>query len=199
MTANEAAAAVQAGKTGYLELWEAVRRFAHDRAYRWAAALNGLGGVTVEDLEQCAFLALMKTVEGWDASKGAFLTLYGLRLKTAFSEAAGLRTQRTRRDPLQAALSLDAPLTDDDGDSFSLADIVLDPAAETAIEAAALRDFQQRRHKTIEVALAAIPVDQRAAVVGRHYYGRKVDMRAYNAGLRALRYPSVARGPREFL
>lgn len=199
MTTNEIAAAVQAGQAGQLELWDAVWRFAHDRAYRWAAALNGLGGVTVEDLDQCAFLALAETLEAWDPERGAFLTLYGLRLKTAFSEAAGLRTQRTKRDPLQAALSLDAPLTDDSGDPFVLTDIVPDPAAEAAVDAVAELDFRRRRHEAIEAALAALPAEQRAAVVGRHYYGQRVSMRAYTAGLKALRYPSVARKLREFL
>ncbi len=115
--------------------------------FRWAAGLNGLGVVTAEDLEQCAFLALEDALEAWNPERGLFLTLYGLRLKAAFSVAAGVRTQRAKRDPLQTALSLDSPLTDDAGDPFALADTVPDPAAEAAVEAVAELDFRRRRHE----------------------------------------------------
>lgn len=196
MTTNQIAAGVQAGEMGYLSLWEAVQRFSHDRVYRWAA-LNSTGSVTVEDLDQCAFLALVETVEAWDESRGAFLTLYGLKLQTAFSEAAGLRTQRSREDPLRMSVSLDAPLTDD-GEDFTLADTIEDPSAAAEIDDIVERDFQQRRRAALKAALATLPAEQRAAVVGRCCYGRRVDGRAYNAGIRALRHPSVSRALMEF-
>ena len=43
MTTNEIAAAVQVGQADILELWEAVRRFAHNRAYRWSRAAEQKG------------------------------------------------------------------------------------------------------------------------------------------------------------
>ncbi len=181
-----------------LELWGQVRPFAYKRATRWAAALGERGGVTVEDLLQSAFLALLEAAEGYDPSAGAFLAWYGLKLKAAFTEATGQRTRRQRGEPMCTALSLDAPLTDDAGDPFTLADTLEDPAAELAVEAVAELDFQQRRHKALELALAALPEVQRAAVVGRCCYGRKVDTRTYNAGLRALRNPNISRPLREY-
>lgn len=198
MTTNDIAAAVQAGQAGYSELWEAVQRFAHDRAYRWARATEGHSGMTVEDFMQCAFLALVEALKGWDAKSGSFLTWYGLRLKSTFAEAAGLRTERDKRDPLRTAVPLDAPLTDNDGDPFMLSDIVPDPAAVAAINDVTELDFQQRRHKALEMALAALPEDQRAAVVGRYCYGRKTDTRACNAGLRALRHPAISRHLKQY-
>ena len=181
-----------------LELWGQVRPFAYKQATRWAAALGEHSGVTVEDLLQSAFLALLEAAEGYDPSAGAFLTWYGLKLKAAFTEATGQRTKRQREDPMCTALSLDAPLTDDTGDLFTLADTLADPAAELAVVAVAELDFQQRRHKALELALAVLPEVQRAAVVERCCYGRKVDTRAYNAGLRALRHPSISRPLREY-
>lgn len=198
MGTNEIAAAVQAGETDYLQLWEAVWRFAYDRAYRWALATEGRSGMEVADFVQCAFLALVEAVEGWDSGKGAFLTLYGLKLKAAFAEAAGQRTERARRDPLRQAASLDAPLTDDDGDPFTLADVVPDPAAVAAIDAVGEFDFQQRRHKALEAALAKLSEAQQAAVVGRYCYGKKTDMRACGAALKALRHPSISQQLREY-
>ena len=99
MDTNEIAAAVRAGRADVLELWAAVRRFAHDRAFRWCRALEGRGGCTVDDLMQCAFLALLEALEGWDPSAGAFLTWYGYHLQGAFTEATGQRTKRERQDP----------------------------------------------------------------------------------------------------
>ena len=125
MTNEQLAEAVKAGdQDRLLELWEAVRRFAYQQALRWAAA--GRGGTTVEDLQQEAFLALLDTLEGWDNGKGAFLTWHGLRLKAAFTAATKQRTQRDRLDPLQISLSFDAPLTDSQGDPFTLADVIPD-------------------------------------------------------------------------
>ena len=193
MTTNEIAAEVQGGQADYLQLWEAVRGFAHDRAYRWARALNG---VTIDDLQQCAFLALVEAVGSWDRDRGAFLALYGLKLQAAFTEAAGLRTERDKRDPLRTAVSLDAPLTNDEGDPLTLSDVIPDPVS--TIDTVAELDFQQRRHNALEKALAGLPEAQQAAVVGKCCYGRRVDTRAYNAGLRALRHPSISRELRQY-
>ena len=49
MEASKIAAAVQAGQADRMELWEAVRRFAYDRVYRWCRAMEGRGGMVLED------------------------------------------------------------------------------------------------------------------------------------------------------
>ena len=74
MEASKIAAAVQSGRADILELWEAVRRFAHDRAYRWYRAMEGRGGMVLEDYIQVAFLALLEALESWDPAAGAILT-----------------------------------------------------------------------------------------------------------------------------
>ena len=80
MTNEELARAIQGGdKDKLLELWAAVRRFAHDRAYRWTMAVGGRAGLSVDDFEQVAFLALLEALEGWDDRGGSFLTWYGLK------------------------------------------------------------------------------------------------------------------------
>ena len=66
MTNEQLAEAIQTGdRSKILPLWEQVRRYAHDRAYKWFRATNGRGGQTVQDLEQEAFLALLEALEGW--------------------------------------------------------------------------------------------------------------------------------------
>ena len=191
MDANEIAAAVKAGEAGCLELWEAVQRFAYQQARRWAAA--GRGGTTVDDLQQEAFLALLDALEGWDDGKGAFLTWYGLRLKAAFTAATKQRTQRDRLDPLQISFSLDAPLTDNQGDPFTLADVVSDTAAAAELEAVEERDWQRRQTEAINRALSTLPENQRSAIVARYWEGRTADAGTIQKAIRALRRPAVAK------
>lgn len=193
MTTNEIAAAVQMGQADLLELWEAVRRFARDKAYRWQRALGNRGGAALEDLMQCAFLALMEAVETWRAESGAFLTWYGLQLKAAFTAATGQRTQRARQEPLDRSLSLDAPLADSEGEPFTLADVLEDPNAAAKIDMVAERDFQKRRREATKRALYCLSAEQRRAVVGKYCYGRPADIRTCYAALRALQHPSISR------
>lgn len=130
MTNEELARAIQGGdKDKLLELWAAVRRFAHDRAYRWTMAVGGRAGLSVDDFEQVAFLALLEALEGWEDRGGSFLTWYGLKLRGAFSEASGQRTKRDQLDPIQSAVSLETPLADREGDLLYLEDVIPDPRA----------------------------------------------------------------------
>lgn len=204
MTTNEIAAAVQAGQADRMELWEAVRRFAYDRAYRWCRAMEGRGGMVLEDYIQVAFLALLDALESWDSTVGAsFNTWFGLKLKGAFTEAVGMRTQRDKRDPIHHALSLDAPLTDsENGEDLMLADVIEDPYAAAEVEAVAELDYQQRRKQALATALDGLTEDQRRTVVLRHCHGLTVDQTAdrmgttrataraaEQKGLRLLRHP----------
>ncbi len=203
MEASKIAAAVQAGQADILELWEAVRRFAYDRAYRWTRAAKGRGGVVLDDLVQASFLALIDAVKSWKPESAVFLAWYSMKIKTAFAEATGQRTERTRQEPLDRALSLDAPLTDSEsGEGFTLADVIEDPYATAAVEAVAELDYQQRRKQALAKALDGLTEAQRQAVVLRHCHGLTVDQTAdrmgvakataraaEQKGLRLLRHP----------
>ena len=208
MTNEELARRIQQGERDLLlQLWEQVRRYAHDRAYKWQKAAGGRGGTTVEDLEQEAFIAFLEALEGWRAEAGQFLTWYGYRLKAAFTVATGQRTQRDRLDPLQGCLSLDAPLTDQEGDSFTLTDIIPDPQAEDDMGAVEERD----RQTAIQRVLDSLQDDQRQVIILRYFYNLTREQVARRlhltktrataieaAGLRFLRHPSRSRELREY-
>lgn len=202
MTTNEIAAAVQSGQADILELWEAVRRFAYDRAYRWTRAAKGRGGVVLDDLVQASFLALIDAVKSWKPESAVFLTWYSMKIKTAFAEATGQRTERTRQEPLDRAQSLDMPLNGEIGEDLTLADVIEDPRSEEEIEAVAELDYQQRRKQALATALDGLTEDQRRAVVLRHCHGLTVSQAAAEMGttrataraaeqkgLRLLRHP----------
>ena len=192
MATNEIAAAVQCGQADIGKLWQAVRRFAIKQGLRWLRALDVRGGVTLDDLEQCAFLALLDALKDWNGDNGSFIGWYALKLKTAYQEAMGMRTKRDKQDPINSALSLDEPLTDCEGDSFTIADTVPDPAAEAAFEFAGIRVAVQR-------ALAAIPENERQTIIAEFWYGAKPDARLRRSALRHLRHPSISRNLKTYL
>lgn len=193
MSNEELATIIQAGERAHiLTLWEQVRRFAFRQSKRWYLALGSRAGMEMEDFQQVAFLALLDALEGWDAGAGSFLTWYGLRLKSAFAEATGQRTQKAKRDPLQAAISLDAPLTDTEGDPIALEDVIEDQQAAQALDR--IGDWD-----ALHKAVGDLPEAQRAAVWRRYWLGQKVDNKAHSAALRALRHPRVSRTLRAYL
>lgn len=196
MSIEELAKLIQAGERDkVLELWQQVRRFAWRQARRWSAVT----GEDTEDLLQTAFIALLAALEGWNHERGQFLTWYGLRLKSEFTEATGQRTQRDRLDPLQNYLSLDTQLTDQEGGVLLLSDVIPDPRAAAEMEAVVERDAAARRNEAIRQALDALPADQRRAVVLRYWYGEAVDNKAHQAALKALRRPAISRGLRQYM
>lgn len=168
MTNEELAQQIQQGERDLLlQLWEQVQRYAHDRAYKWFRATNGRGGQTAQDLEQEAFIALLEALEGWDEKAGKFLTWYDLRLKSAFTAATAQRTQRDRQDPLQDCLSLDAPLSDREGDPFTLEDTIPDQRAEDDLNTVEERDLQAGVRRVVN----SLPAEQRRVILLRYFHG----------------------------
>ena len=199
MTNEELAVMIQAGQRDkLLELWAQVERFARWRASRWEWVSGGRGSVTIDDLMQAAFLAFLDTLKRWEPGEYVFLTVYGTMLKSAFTEAYGLRTSRTRQDPLNDAISLDVPAIDDSGNTMTLGDMQPDPAAELSFENVIERDQAARLHAALESALSQLPKNQREAVVGKYYRGQTVDKKALNDGIRALRHPRLSMELRQF-
>ena len=92
--------------------------------------------------------------------------LPSLRLKAAFTAATAQRTQRDRKDPLQDCLSLDAPLTDREGDPFTLEDTILDQRAEDDLEAVEEREKQAAIWRVIN----SLQDDQRQVILLRYYH-----------------------------
>lgn len=111
MTNEELAAAVQAGRAGYGELWEQVSRFVRQQAHKYYTLHAGTclhAGVEPDDLIQCGFLALRDAVQAFEPERGYTLLAYmKYPLQNRFREACGIRT--SKRDPLLSCASLDAP------------------------------------------------------------------------------------------
>ena len=174
-TNEELAAEVQKGdRQAAHELWEGVRRFAAKTAARWNNAFDGRNGVTVNDLINSAYIAMVDAATTYKPEKGAFLTWYAFYLKTAFCECYGLRKRQP--DPLNSAQSLDAPLGDNGDGTFS--DILADPNGEAPLQALEEELYQQQLHDALEVELDKLPAP----------YGEILRMRYYDQ----LTYPEIA-------
>ena len=193
--ANKIAVSVQSGDGDVLALWGMCRRYAMQQATRWLRAFESSGGVELDDLEQSAFIGLLKAVQTWKPESGAFSTWYTIQLKAVFVEAYGMRTKRTREDPLNKYhLSLDTPLDENEDGSFTIADILTDERAEAEFEDIEQRDFQQ----AVQAALAQLPNAQREAIIGEFWFGRKPDAKARREAIRALRHPRIRKPLMEY-
>ena len=113
-------------------LWERVERFVAMRAGnrlllmgdRYAAC-----GVSLDDLLQEGFLAILDATETFDPQRGArFVTWLDYYLRQRWNGLAGFRG---RPRPLNEAGSMDAPLTEDGGTLF---DLLADPGGEKPFE-----------------------------------------------------------------
>lgn len=191
---NEELAAMARGGNGdaLLDLWAQVRRLAWKFIPRWRTAAEA-GGLTAEDLEQVAFLALLRAVDAFDAERGLkFSTYFITALKAEVFAASGIRTEKRARDPLRYAVSLDVPLSQDAPEDTALSELIPDPAAEEAIDSAGLR-------LAIQGFLAELPEPQRRALYERYWLEISTDRKAHDAALKALRHPSRSKRLRELI
>ena len=109
MTNEELALQIQSGdRTLIPQLWAQVERFIRKMANRYA---DKVPGAEADDLYQTGFLAMLRAVDRYEEPH-SFLSGLVFALKREYAELGGYLT--SKRDPLIAAVSLDAPLSDED-------------------------------------------------------------------------------------
>lgn len=170
MTNEELVAEIQAGNREQLcDLWSQVERFVSMQAGRRARQLNGLCGVTEEDLYQTGFLAMVDAAERYNPDAGmSFIGLLGLRLRSYFAEAAGHRT--SRRDALNFSVGLEEPVPG--AEDLSLADALEDTSAAADFEDVERKIWLEQLHAALDRALEQIP-EEEADTLRRHFYNNK--------------------------
>lgn len=167
MTNEELVAKIQAGAVeGMVRLWEQIEKLVKWKATRVINALAGRGGVEFDDLYQCGYLAMVAAVDSYSPEKGKFSAWFVLHLKTAFAEVTGYRTQAGRNDPLNTAVSLDMPLSDD-GALFG--DLIPDKQAADTLAAVEEREFQEQLKATMEDVLSDVPEQHRDVLRLRYW------------------------------
>lgn len=181
MTNEELAARIRQGERELLpELWAAVEKFVAMKAKQRAFQLDSYGGVTDEDLIQCGFLALLDAVETFDPEAGAnFISWYAYYLRSAFAQAAGYRTKK--RDPLNTADTLDAPMSEDDGRTRE--DYLESDWAAEDYQDAERRIWLEQLRDTVQKALDDLPAAEREIITGHHLEGLTLKTLAERRGV----------------
>lgn len=139
-------------------------------------------------------LELWKGVERfvWQQANRRYLLTGGLGgVEIEDLRQSGFRSKKRFRDPLHHSASLDVPATEDS--DTTIAELIEDPDAAQAFQDAERRIYLEQLRTAIEDALAQLPPDQRAAVIGRFWKGETVDGKTINAALRTLRHPRISR------
>ena len=152
MTNEELAQAIQQGEQLFPQLWEQTRLFIFQAAnsyFRRLEARCTASGVTVEDLCQEGYLALVDAVTAYDGEY-KLLTWLKYPLLNHFNALVGYRQRNMA--PLNRAQSLDAELPGTEG--FTIADTIPDPMAAEAFldaeEALFIADLRRDLERVID-------------------------------------------------
>lgn len=168
MTNEEIVSAIQTGKRELVqELWERVRRYVGYKARSEYNRIRGHYGVTVEDLLQSGFIAMLASIETYDAQKGTYLNWFDYYLRSEFSHLCGYDKNL---DPLNHALSIDAPIDCAEDDGVTFADTIVSP--EDCYEDIESRVYCEQLHGALERALELLPEIQ-ADTIREHYWEGK--------------------------
>ena len=169
MTNEELAALIQSGRDDLTAtLWKQVKGCVAQQANRWCYAWQGRGGAEFDDLCQTGFLAMLEAVRTYDPERGArFVTWLGVCLKAPFLAAVGCRTERQRRDPIETAASLEAPI--EGAEDLTVGDMVADPL--DCIAAVDRKIYNEQLRAALDSALGRLPQEQSRAIRRRFYEG----------------------------
>lgn len=174
MSNEELVAEIQTGATERMgELWDQVVGLVKWKAIRTMRGLeerSGSYGVDFDDLVQSGYPALVKAVETYTPGIGAFFTWFMFYLRNAFRRATGYRTQRERNEPLNTALSLDTPLSDD-ADSGSFLDVIADPTGQRWRESLEETVWRKQLQEAVETVMEKIPEGCREVLRLRYWEG----------------------------
>lgn len=202
MTNEELVAAIRDGNDALVgELWEQVEKLVTKLAK--SRLMSATTTVTeIDDLTQSGYFALLDAIRTYDAAEGCkFTTWLSVHLRNHFNKAMNARSEKQRNDPLLAAVSLQRPIAEEDGDTLEA--LCPDPNAQAAFEAVEHRMWTEQLHTTLDDLLCELPQDQREIITGRHYdamsteeLSRKLDTTTAeirsqeNKGMRTLRKSS---------
>lgn len=170
-TNEELVAMIKAGDDeAVCKLWQQCYGFVRLQAIRYSRSMENRPGFDLEDLVQGGYFAMCKAVDIYDAGRGAFLPVLNVCLKTVFSEIAGYRTSAQRKEPLNTASSLDAPIGNDEGNELVLADMI--PCEEEGFEEVEEAMYKESVSETVTEALQSLPERQNKAVTAHYLEGR---------------------------
>ena len=133
------------------ELWENVRKLLYKLSFHQYTAHADLfkqQGLSLEDIQQESYFAMLGAVEAYNPEKGYMFTTYlNLQLKRRLRSILRLKDPLNRED----TRSLDAPLEDENEDSDTLHDVTADPTSGALIAAFDQRESYRLLHEAVSL------------------------------------------------
>lgn len=215
MTNEELAVQIKQGHKEYITvLYGQIKSFLATKAFRYFNKYHELCdrcGVTVEDLTQEGYLAMTEAVQYYKPDGGnKLLTYFNYPFENRFRALTGRRTNR--REPLNYADSLDAPLSFSDDTDYILEDTIEDENSESEFETVDENLYQSSLHDTLERGINQLCPSQQTVIRCRYYQKKTLEQTASTVGckrdairqceakaLRTLRTAKISRSLRSFL
>lgn len=166
---------IQSGRHELMDtLWTQTKDFISQQAGIFYRKIKNACKAEEADFIQAGYIALEAAARNYQDERGAgFLTVLKFYLLSAFVETAGLRTTRTRADPILNALSLDY-IYDTGGDSdpedVTLLDKIPDPR--DGYQEAEAQIYNVELRAALETAIDQLPERQAAIIRGRFFFGK---------------------------
>ena len=150
-------------------LWEQVCRLFYihsDGLYRRHKGRADSCGVERDDCRQVCWFAFLDAIKAYNAKPDTelkFSTFIKYHVRRRVYELLGYRT--SKREPLNGAVSLDAPHPGNEDENITIGDTIADPSAEAPIEDIDCSDTAAELLERV----SALPPKQAAAVRGRFW------------------------------
>ena len=131
-------------------------------------------GVTMDDLEQEGFFAVLEAVEAFNPSKGwKFTSWLNYPLQNHVNAVLGTRSGQIKHILLNECSSLDEPVSQE-SDDITLGDSIEDKEAAEDFQEAENRAYNQQLHDTLEICLATLAEPMERAVRGQYYENKSL-------------------------
>ncbi len=151
MSNEELVKLIQKGQKEYIStLWNQVEAFISLMAYKKPNALPENLWYLRDDMVNEAYFYFLKAIDGYkDNRRGKFLTYLTYHLKNCFNKVIyGGVTEKAMREPLNEAISIDAPINDEDG--ITIADTLIDINSESYYRNIEDMDFWDEMNRILQ-------------------------------------------------
>lgn len=174
MSNEELAILVKEGdKQAAAQLWKQNQGILSLMEWRLFSSYRGradAAGVTWDDVQQIGYFVILAAARGFDPDAGMkFASYLTYQVRNEFYRLVGLCTERSRKEPLCRASSLDEPLDKEDADGTTRAETVPDQTAAAQFENAEERIWTAQLHEALEDCLSSID-DDKAETIRKHFF-----------------------------
>jgi len=176
MNNEDIAVRIQNGEKELIsELWNNTYKLLYlmsDKFYKRNTERCRACGVELEDIQQSCYFALYAAVQAFDIGTGyKFTTYINYSFKNALAALLNGGHRRQVTDPLNRAISLDVPLSEDT--ETTKADLLPDDVAEQDFEAAENDVYNNELHEALEKAMQVACNSREADILKLMYWDGK--------------------------